>query len=403
MKQDKQWVKPRHRFVRNLLYVLLYPYIRLRYGITIEKLKEQGDRQYVVLLNHQTPFDQFFLGVAFKGAVYYLATEDIFSLGWISSVIRYLVAPIPIKKQAADSAAVRNCIRVARQGGTIAIAPEGNRTYSGRTEYMNPTIVPLVKKLGLPVALFRIEGGYGVEPRWSDVKRRGKMRASVSRVIEPEELRALSDDQVMDIIREGLAVDEAKIGGEYHHKKSAEYVERALYVCPFCGFSKFESHGDTFACCTCHRQMRYLPNKQLEGIGFALPHHDMGEWYHAQYDFVNAWDPRKHTETPVFTDVADLYRVIVYKHKERLHKAVAVALYGDRIAINEGTADEMVFPFEEITAIAVLGRNKLNVYHGEQVYQLKGDKRFNALKYVNLCYRYKNISRGEENGIFLGL
>ncbi len=403
MKQDKQWVKTRHRIVRNMLYFPMCLYMRWRYGITIEKFKEQGDRQYVILLNHQTPFDQFFCGAAFKGAVYYLATEDIFSLGWISSVIRYLIAPIPIKKQAADSAAVRNCIRVVKQGGTLCIAPEGNRTYSGRTEYMNPTIVPLIKKLGLPVALFRIEGGYGVEPRWSDVKRRGKMRAFVSRVIEPEEMKTLTDDEVMDIIRDGLFVDEAKLGGEYHHKKRAEYVERALYVCPFCGFAKFESHGDTFHCCTCHRTVRYLPNKQLQGVGFELPYRDMGEWYHAQYDFVNAWDAREYTETPVFRDTADVYRVIVYKNKEILQKNAAVALYGNRIVINEGAADESIFPFDEITAIAVLGRNKLNVYHGEQVYQFKGDKRFNALKYVNVCYRYKNISRGEEDGIFLGL
>ena len=44
--------------------------------------------------------------MAFKGSVYYLASEDIFSNGWVSSLIRYLVAPIPIKKQAADVKAV---------------------------------------------------------------------------------------------------------------------------------------------------------------------------------------------------------------------------------------------------------------------------------------------------------
>ena len=38
----------------------------------------------------------------------------------------------------------------AREGGTIAIAPEGNRTYSGRPCAMNPAIGSLAKKLGLP-------------------------------------------------------------------------------------------------------------------------------------------------------------------------------------------------------------------------------------------------------------
>lgn len=172
--EKKQWMRPRHRIVRNIVFIILAPYSYLKYGIKVDKFKEQGNRAYLILMNHQTPFDQFFVGISFKGPIYYLATEDIFSKGWISSLIRWLVAPIPIKKQTADISAIRNCIRVAKEGGTIALAPEGNRTYSGKTEYMSPAIASLAKKLKLPIALYRIEGGYGVQPRWSDVVRRGK-------------------------------------------------------------------------------------------------------------------------------------------------------------------------------------------------------------------------------------
>ncbi|MBO5786212.1 MAG: 1-acyl-sn-glycerol-3-phosphate acyltransferase, partial [Clostridia bacterium] len=169
-KQKKEkWIKLRHKVVTASLRPLLRPYIVWKYGIECVKFKEQGDRKYLILLNHQTPFDQFFVALSFKKPIYYMATEDIFSKGFISKVITYLVAPIPIKKQTSDVAAVLNCLRVAREGGTICIAPEGNRTYSGRTEYINPTIASLAKRLKLPIALYRIEGGYGVQPRWSDV------------------------------------------------------------------------------------------------------------------------------------------------------------------------------------------------------------------------------------------
>ena len=178
--KQKQWTHPRHKVITEIARFLLAPYCRWRYGITVEPFAAQGDRPYLVLYNHQTPFDQFFVGMAFQGPIYYMATEDIFSLGWISSVLKWLVNPIPIRKQTTDIQAVMNCMRIAREGGTIAIAPEGNRTYSGRTEYMNPAIGGLVKKLKLPVALLRIEGGYGVEPRWSSVIRKGKMKAYVS-------------------------------------------------------------------------------------------------------------------------------------------------------------------------------------------------------------------------------
>jgi hypothetical protein len=52
---------------------------------------------------------------------------------------------------------------------------------------------------------------------------------------------------------------------------------------------------------------------------------------------------------------------------------------------------------------AVLGRNKLNVKYNDKTYQIKGDKRFNAIKYMNFYYKNKNVISEDGNGIFLGL
>ncbi len=402
-KQNQTWIKKRHRVVRNLVYAALYPYSRLRYGIRVEKFKEQGDRPYLILLNHQTPFDQFFVGMAFRGPVYYMATEDIFSMGWISSLIRWLVAPIPIKKQTTDLTAVKNCLRVAREGGTIAIAPEGNRTYSGRTEYMSPAIASLARKLGMPIALYRIEGGYGVQPRWSDVIRRGHMRSYVAEVIEPEAYATMTNEELMARIESGLYVNEAVVSGTFHHKKRAEYLERAIYVCPFCGPAAQTSAGATVTCTACGRQVVYEPTKELTGVGFAFPFRFVADWYDYQKELVNTLNPADYVETPLFRDAVSLWDVQTNKRKTCLRQLDSAALYGDRIVVGEGGDDTLTLPFTEITACAVLGRNKLNVYHGGNVYQFRGDKHFNALKYVNIYYRHKNVSKGEAHVKFLGL
>ncbi len=396
-KKKAKWLKFRHRVVRNLAYPVLYPYARIRYGVEITKFKEQEKRPYLIVLNHQTPFDQFFVGMAFKGPIYYVATEDIFSLGWISNLIRYIVAPIPIRKQTTDVKAVMTCLRVAKEGGTIALAPEGNRTYSGKTEYMNPAIAPLAKKLGLPIAIFRIEGGYGAEPRWSDVIRKGKMRAYVSEIIKPEEYCALSDDELYERIKTGLFVDEAKADNEYPHKKSAEYLERAVYVCPFCGLSEFESEKDIVHCKKCGSKIRYTAKKELKGINCDFPFPFVSGWYDYQMDFVNKLDLKDFIDTPLYVDHAQVREVIVFKNKNLLFDDAQISLFGDHICINE-----TIYPFEGISAVTVLGKNKLNLYLGDTVYQFKGDKRFNALKYVHIFYRYKNICAGKEE-TFLGI
>ncbi len=403
MKRKDKWLKHRHAAVRNIAYAVLYPYARLKYGAQITKFAEQGDRAYLILLNHQTAFDQFFVGMSFRGAVYYLASEDLFSNGFVSTLIRFLVAPIPIKKQATDVSAIKACIRVAREGGTIAIAPEGNRTYSGKTEYMNPSIAFLARKLGLPIALYRIEGGYCVHPRWSDVVRRGKLKAGVSRVIEPEEYEALTNDELFKLIEDGLQVNEANADAVFTHKKRAEYLERAMYVCHSCGLSEFESHGAFIECKRCGKKIEYLPTTELRGVGFDFPFRFVNDWYEYQKSFVSRLDLDRYTDAPMYMDIARLSEVIIRKRKKLLIKKAEISLYGDRIEIGGEGADSLTLSFDDISVLAVLGKNKLNIYYKDVLYQLKGDKRFNALKYVNIFYHYKGVKKGAANGEFLGL
>ena len=399
----KKWIKPRHKVVRNILGAFLTPYCAVKYGIKVEKFKNPEKSPYLILFNHQTAFDQFFVGAAFKDPIYYMATEDIFSNGWVSSLIKYLVEPIPIKKQTTDLKAIMTCIRVAKEGGTIAIAPEGNRTYSGKTVYMSPSIAPLAKKLGMPIALFRIEGGYGVQPRWSDVVRKGKMKAYVSRVITPDEYKNMSDDELFDIIKSELDINEAVADGKFTHKKLAERLERSMYFCPDCGLSTFESKNDIISCKKCSKQIRYLQTKELEGVGFDFPYHFVLDWYEAQEKYVNSLDLEACGDTLFYDEkILEMREVIPYERKKLISSNAKIKLYGNRAEL-EFDGKAMVCRFDDASTVTVLGKNKLNIYIDGKIYQIKGDEHFNSLKYVHFYTRYKNIVKGEAYVQFLGL
>ena len=398
----KKWIRARHTVVRHTLGIFFRAYSRIRYGARIRSFKEEGKRQYLVLFNHQTAFDQFFVALSFRQHLYFIASEDIFSKGFISSALRYLVAPIPIKKQTTDVRAIMNCMRVAKEGGSISLAPEGNRTYSGKTEFMSPTIAPLARKLGLPIALYHIKGGYGVQPRWSDNVRRGRMECYVDRVIEPEEYMSLSDDELLALIKDGLYINEAVADARFVHRNSAEHLERVFYYCPVCGVSTFESHGDTIACKRCGLRARYLPTKELEGIGSDFPYRFVNDWYEAQNAFTNSTDVTVLTDDAIWTDRASFSEVIPYKKKRSIADSVSVELYGDRITVKGEGVDE-VFTFDDCSAVTVLGRNKVDIYHGDKIYQLKGGKSMNAIKYVHFFNRYRNIKKGNAESGFLGL
>lgn len=401
-KRRGKWTKPRHKVVRAILGFFFLPYVKARYGIKIRKFRDEKKRPYLILYNHQTAFDQFFVGGAFRQPIYYVATEDIFSMGFVSKLIKFLVEPIPIKKQTNDARAVINCIKVAKEGGTIAIAPEGNRTYSGRTVFIKPSITALARHLGLPIAFFKIEGGYGVHPRWSDSVRRGGMTAGVSRVVESEEYKELSDDELYELICSELWVDENVDDREFITKAPAEYLERAIYVCDECGLSTFESRGDVISCKKCSKSWRYTKKKQLAGVGFESRFGYVGDWYDYQESFVNSLALCDIPDLPLYEEEAELYEVILYNRKNLIHKNAKIDLYPTRLKISSPDLS-LDLSNDDITAMAVLGKNKLNVYSGGKVYQFKGDSRFCALKYVNLFYRYKNLKKGEENAEFLGL
>ena len=400
--KKKKWIKKRHTVVRHSLGIFFRAYSRIKYGARIKGFKQEGKRQYLVLFNHQTAFDQFFVALSFRQHLYFMASEDIFSKGFISSALRFLQGPIPIKKQTTDVRAIMNCMRVAKEGGSIALAPEGNRTYSGKTEYMSPSIAPLARKLGLPIVLYHITGGYGVQPRWADNVRRGRMDCFVSRVIEPEEYLSLTDDELYALIKDGLYINEANADNVYRSNKSAEHLERVFYYCPECGLSAFESHADTLKCKKCGLEVKYLPTKELSCKDGSFAYRFVNDWYEAQNDFINRTDTASLTESAVWTDSASFFEVIPYKKKRTITEDGRVELYGDRITVYYADTHE-TFHFDECSAVTVLGRNKVNVYYADKIYQLKGGKELNALKFVHFFNRYKNIKKGDTSVKFLGI
>lgn len=402
-KKNKKWVKPRHAIIRKLVWFVFYPFVRFKYHAKITKFKCEKGKQYLILINHQTAFDQFFVGLSFSCPVYYLASEDLFSKGFVSTLLRWAVAPIPIKKQATDIRAVMNCVKVVREGGTIALSPEGNRTFSGKTEYIKPAIAGLIKTLKLPVVFFRIEGGYGVEPRWSGKVRKGNMRAYPSKVMPYEEYKDMSDEQLLQIVKSELYVNEGVADAEFKNKNLAQYLERAMYVCPKCGLSEFKSDKDIISCKKCGLKIRYLPNKKLKCENGEIPFEFTTEWYDYQSDFINSFNPLEHTETPLYVDKTNLSEVILYKNKKKIENDVTAKLFGNRIEI-VGNKTNLTLNFDDLNAVVVLGRNKVNLYLSSgKLLQFKSDKRFNALKYVQIYYRYKNIKKGEPDVKFLGL
>lgn len=398
-KKKRSALKARYGFFMRLTRIITFPVIKFAYRAEIKKFDGLKGKNCLILFNHQTPFDQFFLLAAFRKTIRLVSTEDVTSNGPISRILTGAYGIIPIKKQTSDVRAVLECMKIAKDGGTIAVAPEGNRTYSGETCYIRPSIAGLIKTLKLPVVFFKIQGGYGVEPRWSDVKRKGKMSCGVTRVLEYDDYKNLSKDEIYSIVKTELYRNESDDGEKFYSKKSAERLERVLYVCPHCGFTEFASKNDTVTCKSCGKSAKYGPDKTFSGD---FHFKTVLEWYKFQEEYVVKTDMSEYAKTPAFTDRVKISRVIPYVKKIPLCKNAEVSLFADKITVKTRKG-ERIMPFDNISSVTVMGRNKLNVYLGEDVYQFKGKKSFNALKYMHFYNVYLQKREGKESGFFFGI
>lgn len=402
MKRNQKWIRKRHLHVKNLMYAPFHAYVKRKYGYTFSPFENKENRNYLILYNHTTGFDQFLLGFSFKKhLIYYVATEDLFSIPVVSSVINFLVRPIPFKKSTNDTRAVINCMKVAKEGASIALSPEGNRTYSGKTESIKASIAKFAKSLKLPIAFFVFEGGYGVKPRWADKVRKGKMHGAVKKVLEYDEYKDMPNEDLYELIVKNLYNDDTLTKNSYEGKHKAEYIERALYVCPNCGLSKFESKLNRLKCLNCDLELEYNNHLRFEKIKGDKYFDNIRDWYDYQSNYINKLDLESLNDDAIYEDKVKLFEVIVYKRKKKISSKCILKMYKDHYELFY-KKNVMTLNFDDITATSVLGKNKMNIYIGDNIYQIKADKRFNAVKYVNIYYRYKNIKENK-NEQFLGL
>lgn len=386
------WHKKRHAFYFQLQRFLVGLYVKIFYHYRGKKFKD-GGRQYVYIFNHQTPLDQHLLYLSLKKLPYTLASEDLFTMGFVSTIIKHAHAPIPIKKSENDFTAVKTCVRIVKEGCSIALSPEGNRTFTGETVHIKPSVAKLIKLLKLPVAVFIVRGGYGVIPRYADKPRRGRVTGSVERVIEYEEYKDLTDEQLYELIKSSLYVDESENSFTTSQKR-AEFMERAVYVCPSCGaVGTIESSNNTVRCTSCG-----ISSEVANDMHFApsFPVKTIKEWTQKQNEWVNALEIDGQKE-PITSEKVKM-RILLREEgrKKVLADGVEARLFTDRLEVGDRT-----FPFKDVSAMTVCGRCRLDFYFDNETYQLTAQNNFCALKYVNIFYNYKNK---KENGDgFLGI
>jgi DNA-directed RNA polymerase subunit RPC12/RpoP len=397
--------KFRHKVVYFILRPFFMVYMFLAYGYWPSRYKLKGN--YLILSNHVTMFDPFFLASSFTFPIYFVASNDIFAYKIISRIITYLVAPISKTKSEVDINAMREILMMAKNGGSIGLFLSGNSTYSGTEEYIDSPIAKLVKKINLPVIIYNLKGLYGVAPRWGSGLRRGYSNGEIKKIISQEELSSMSDEILTNTIKKGLNVsvlDIPESNRNYRGKNRAHFLERALFVCPDCKkISTLKSQKHELFCQSCGYRVTYMPNLTFSLNQGTYKLETVKAWYDFEKSYITSQDfinlPTNHLIT---SDAGiDVLLNIRNKRKEHLLKAGVVEIYNNRFEIFNNNV-KIIISFEEIIALAVHAKNRLLINTKNHYYQVIGNERRSALKYIFIYYAIKNQKDGVNNG-FLGI
>lgn len=387
----KKWCLFRHRLLVGIARNTFRPVLKVKYGYKPNFAKNIPE-PCLVLFNHQTIADQFLVTITLRRHIYLMATNDIFSNGLISTLLKFSCNPIPKNKSEVDLQSIRLCKQVIEEGRTVGIAPEGNRTYSGELCDVNPAISKLVKMLKVPVVLINIHGGYASEPRWAKKVRKGRTYCEVKRVLSIDEINNLDNDELYNIIINNIksTVSEGTISDEHGR---CEYLERAIYVCPKCGaLHTLESNDNSIKCSKCGFETTYT--KELTFTN--SPVKNVYEWWKLQEEFVKSTKLDYLDKNPLEDkDVKLIQTVNGKKHTINIGNILMNA--------NELKTDTRLFKLEDISTVSCAGKHKLLFTHNNEYYQFVGNERFNPVKYMQFYYHIKYLKGEQKDGEFLGI
>ncbi len=385
--KNKKDVKFRHKFIITLVKPFVTLIYRLKYGYKFKRYRDLKNKgPFLILGNHTILSDPLFMSLSFPFHIYYFATEQIFNLGLLSRLLIWAVNPIKKSKSINDVTSIRKARKIVREGGSVAVYPEGNTTYDGQTLRFNESIVKLIKFLKIPVVLFVTEGLYLSNSRWQVNKRKGKSKGYIKQIIYPEEYLNLNEKDLYELVYNGLYInaydkDENLL---FKGKDKALGLERLVFMdlkenVPFENFTKknklFSKVSDF--------ELEVLNDGYIvDGDGNKYTTMELHEkTLISYYNYYKDINNDIHFKTSVIAELTTSF------NKEQLENA-SLTLNCDRLVLKHDD-EELIINFDDIQTGAIQGKNKIIIYTEKNTWLFTFKENISPYAYLITYQLYK--------------
>ena len=204
------------------------------------KINEDIKTPCIVLCNHGSFIDFAYAGrLLRKKRPHFIVARLYFYKKSLAGLIKR-VGCFPKSMFASDLESAKNCLRVLKGGGILAMMPEARLSTAGKFEDIQEGTYDFLKKAGVPVYSIKIRGDYFAKPKWGKGLRRGAVvEATLDKLFTVNELKELSREDIKCRVENRLYCDEfawlqKRPELHYHSRRLAEGLENILSKCPKC-------------------------------------------------------------------------------------------------------------------------------------------------------------------------
>ena len=372
------------KFIQNSLcrYVIV-PYVFRKYNYKCAKITGV-DGPALIIANHVTNMDPFLVGAATPNHLAFVATENVMRgsvTGWL---INHLVDIIIHSKGKSGLRTIMDIKNNLAAGDSVVLFPEGNRSFNGETGRADiEGLVKMIGRLGATIVTYRIEGGYFTMPRWALKGRRGQMTGRMMNAYTPDMLKenvASVSEKIGADIYVNAFEDQTKNRIAYRGRNLAAGMESFAFLCPSCeSYSSLRSEGDNINC-TCGMKLLYNEYGELHNDSeVKIPDNlNLLTWDTLQK---NSIADRELNTITFAEDRVTISRIEGHRVVDRREGVLKIT--DGRLTVGiDGT--DMEINRDELDGVSIFSRNVLTAYRGDCHYEIRGDVRFNALKYSYL-------------------
>lgn len=238
---------------------------------------------YVVIANHESSIDFMTLAAAVNRRLNFVISNSYYQTIKIKPLLD-AVGVIPKQQFQTTVNDMKKMKDVTNHNRSIAIYPAGLMSDNGISTPMASSTGKFLKWLDRDVYVAYSTGSYLTNPKWSKIKRKGRIELDIYKLFSKEQLHNLSNEEVQNIIEEKLYYNayenQEKLMVKYKNGDNIVGLENVIYKCPKCGkeFTIYTNGNNQLICKECGNTVIADKYGFLHPVGDSVCYKHPSDW-----------------------------------------------------------------------------------------------------------------------------